>query len=521
MKLFLLAALLWATPAALSAKWLEASSSHFIVYADESPVEIQQFSEQLERFHEGVAFLLDISQAKPSPSNRVTVFVVRNEAAVRKLAGDGPRYLYAFYQPGAGSSIAIVPAIDAHGGTLDFSMVALLHEYTHHIQISASDFAWPRWFVEGSAEFFASAKFQRDGTLMLGLPAQHRAAELYLAPDVTATNLLDPSSYHNVDGKRQDAYYGRAWLLYHYLTFGPTRRGQLAAYLGLLRQGKSLSDAAKSVFGDLDKLDHDMDKYLGKRMLTAIRLGPERLKPGPVTIRELSPGEAAIMPIRIRSRRGVDAAQAAELLPEAQTVATRFPKDAAVQAALAEASFDAGHDDEAIIAADAALALDPSQVNAYIQKGFALFDKAGKADNKAEAFRNARQPFIALNKIENDHPLPLLYFYLSFIKQGIEPSANARSALQRASELAPFDQEVRFLLAQQDIHDKKFAEAIRNLEPLAYDPHGGSGPDAARRMLEALKAGDHLDGPGGALVIAPPPGELSPGQKDDPAPKKN
>jgi tetratricopeptide (TPR) repeat protein len=484
---------LLAMPATLHAKWLEASSNHFVIYADDKPAELRQFSGQLERFHASMALLLSRGEvAPPSPSNRVTVYVVRDQNAVRKLAGDGPKFLYAFYNPRAGGSFAIVPAVEAQNGTLDFSMIALLHEYAHHFQLSAAHFPWPRWFVEGSAEFFASARFDKDGTVMLGLPANHRAGEFLYAPDVTATDLLDPEAYEKRHRKSYDAYYGKSWLLYHYLTFSADRKGQFDRYLQLLQQGKSSPEAGKAAFGDLTQLERDLDKYLRRPKITAIRMNTAMLQPGPVTIRDLSAGEAAIMPVRVRSRRGVNRKQALELLPEARSIAARFPKDAAVLTALAEAEHDAGNDDAAIQAADAALAIDATQVNAYVQKGYALFRKAEDAPDKSAAIRAAREPFIALNKIENDHPLPLIYFYLG--QQRLGPlNKLSISALERAVQLAPFDLELRFMLVMQQIHDKRYDEAATNLTPIAYSPHGGTGTERARTLLDRLNTGKDLE----------------------------
>lgn len=485
--LALLAAL--ATPVPAQAEWLEASSDHFVIYADDKPAEIQQFSQQLERFHAALAVLLESREPPPSPSNRVTVFVVKNERAVRKLAGDSARYVYAFYQPRAGASIAIVPQVDVKSGQLDFSMIALLHEYAHHFQLSTARFPWPRWFAEGSAEFFSSAKFDRDGTVTIGLAAMHRANELYRAPDVTVADLLDPESYEKKPRKGYDAYYGKSWLLYHYLTISPDRPGQFERYLRLMQAGQSSVEAARSSFGDFDRLEKDLGNYLNKRTITSIQINPAALQPGPVAIRTLSAGEAAMMPIRVRSRRGVTREQALELLPEARAIAARFPKDAAVLAALAEAEHDAGNDDPAVAAADAALAIDPRQVNAYVQKGLALFRKAESAEDKARAYRAARAPFLALNAIENDHPLPLVYYYLAYRKQGTKPPDNAAQALERASQLAPFDLSLRFTVAMQQIADKQIDKAIDNLTPLAYNPHGGQRAEGARRLLERLKSG--------------------------------
>ncbi|MBN8817280.1 MAG: DUF1570 domain-containing protein [Sphingomonas sp.] len=477
---------LLAMPMAGSAKWMEASSPHFVIYADDTPTDIQRFSQQLERFHGAMALMLERSEdGPPSPSNRVTVYVVKSDREVRKLAGDKTGFTYAFYQPRAGGSYAIVPTISSDGDSLSFSMIALLHEYAHHFQLSTSRENWPRWFVEGSAEFFASAKFEKDGNLTLGLAAQHRAAELFHAPDVSVTDLLDPDTYEKRRRKGFDAYYGKAWLLYHYLTFSQSRKGQFPEYLRLLRSGKSSIEAARAAFGDLAVLEKDVERYkLGK--LTALRLNPGLLKTSPVTLRELSAGEAVIMPVRIRSRRGVTREEAIELVPEARAIAARFPSDAAVLTALAEAEVDSGNPDAAITAADAALALDPRQVNAHIQKGLALFEKAETAQDKAKAYRDARAAFLKLNQIENDHPLPLMYFYMSYLRQGAVPGENAVNALERASELAPFDLGLRYTLVMQQIRDKRYEDAAFNLAPIAYNPHG-SGTEKARKLLDRLK----------------------------------
>jgi hypothetical protein len=96
-------------------------------------------------------------------------------------------------------------------------------------------------------------------------------------------------------------------------------------------------------------------------------------------------------------------------------------------------------------------------------------------------------PFAALNKLENDHPLPLIYSYRSFAERGEAPSDHARHALERASMLAPFDKglamQVAMMLAQQG----KIDLASYMLKPLAADPHGGSLANAAQVFLDQLE----------------------------------
>ncbi|EJU10104.1 hypothetical protein LH128_25648, partial [Sphingomonas sp. LH128] len=167
-----LAAWLSVTPA--QAAWTEASSEHFVIYANDSDKDITRFAQQLERYHAGMAYVLGSKVAKPSPSNRVTVYVVKNTREVRELHGGDNKFVGGFYVPRAGGSLAIVPAVQSGSGQVTWSMIVLLHEYAHHFLISSNVSAMPRWLSEGSAEFFASAKFEADGGLWLGRPASHR-----------------------------------------------------------------------------------------------------------------------------------------------------------------------------------------------------------------------------------------------------------------------------------------------------------------------------------------------------------
>lgn len=483
--LFLLA------PGPAHAAWHEVSSDHFVVYADSSEANLRRFSEQLERYHSAMAYLTQLTNAVPSPSNRLTIYVVGSEGEVRKLMGGKSRNVAGFYTPRAGGSLAVIPSVSSNGSgdLVNFSMAILLHEYAHHFLISNSSFALPRWAAEGAAEFFAAASFGADGSVKLGRPAEHRAAELVFAKDVTAGDLLDPEAYDKRRGTGQsfDAFYGKAWLLYHYLSFEPARKDQLRAYYDALSKGQSVRDAGAAVFGDFKQLEKEIDAYAQRPKLFAYTLKPALLSTGKITVRPLRAGEAAIMPVRQRSRAGVSKETAPEVLKEARAVAAKFGNDPAVQAALAEAEYDAGNDGEAIAAADAALKLDPAQANAYIQKGYALLRRASESGD-AKAFQAARAPFLALNKLENDHPVPLLHFYLTYVRQGRKPTANAVLGLERASQLAPFDFGLRMTVAMQQVRDGLHGAALANLAPVAHNPHGGGLAEFARKTIERIKS---------------------------------
>jgi tetratricopeptide (TPR) repeat protein len=477
-------ALLLALPA--QAEWFEVSTDHFVIYANDTERNLTRFAEGLERYHSAMVFLTQRKLDKPSPSNRVTVYVVGDERDIQKLAGGDSKYVAGFYIPRAGGSVAFVQEIQNQKGYPHFSTIVLLHEYAHHFLISSSRMPMPRWMNEGAAEFFAATTFNDDGSLYVGQVAQHRSNEIAFADPVPVRELFDPELYEKQKGKGYDAFYGKSWLTYHYLTFSKERAGQLGKYQLNLLEGMGPLQAAEAAFGDLDVLEKELRSYKSKRLNAAV-LGADKLSVGsPVKLRKLSAGEAEILPLQIRSKRGVNEAQAADILTGARAIAARFPGDAAVLAALAEAEYDAGNDAEAIAAADKALALDPRQVNAYVQKGFALFRQAGEADDREAAFIDAMAPFEALNGIEAQHPLPLFYYYRSFAERGAKAPEEARAALSYAAQLAPFDQQYQINNGMMMIGQGQNALAREFLAPLAADPHNSPASKRARQMIAAV-----------------------------------
>jgi tetratricopeptide (TPR) repeat protein len=364
----------------------------------------------------------------------------------------------------------------------------LFHEYAHHFMTSGlTARAHPRWLSEGFAEFFCNVRFEKDGTVLLGAPNNYRAGELFFARPVPIQTLLAFDGGRK-EGQSFDSFYGQSWVLFHYLQMAPERAGQLAKYQHELATGQAALVAAETAFGDLSKLDRDMDAYVKRRRLAAMVVPASALDIGVIKVRELRRGEVAIMPTMIESRVGVDREEALELVPEARKVAALYPDDPAVLSALAEAEFDAGNDDAAITAADRALAIDPKQINAHIQKGYALARKVESGVLPKESWKDVRQQFIKANGVENDHPIPLVQFYLTYLKQGVAPTKNSIDGLEWALTLAPFDDSLRWLVSQQMVTDERYQDAVMTLGPLAFSAHPSEHADAARQLLKEIEA---------------------------------
>jgi tetratricopeptide (TPR) repeat protein len=482
-----------ATSQPAAAAWLEASSDHFIIYSDTSPEQLQAFADRLERFDAGLrhVFLPNAAADTGRRSNRLRIFVLENAAAVRRLCRASCRNILGFYTPRIGGSVAFTPRRAGDGSKLDIDPeTVLFHEYSHHFMYANFTAAYPAWYAEGFAEFNSTALFQRDGSLGLGAPALHRAYDLVLGGADLSTERLFETAADRQDDLTMRGLYARGWLLTHYLTFEAKRRGQLNNYIRDVNAGTPSLAAAKAAFGDLKQLDRELDRYQKSRRMSYAVLPASKLSTGSVVVRRLGAGEAAMMPVRIRSTRGVSRDEAEALLPEARRIAAGYPNDADVQVQLAEAEHDADNLKEAEAAADRALAADPDHARALLYKGLIQADLvADSATMEPTAWRGVRSWFLKANKVDADAAEPLYHFYSSFARSGMRPPRNAVLGLQRAFQLAPEDTGLRLTVAFQAIADKDAALARRALAPLAFDPHGGGLSTYAAKAVALIDAG--------------------------------
>ncbi len=469
---------LW--PMAAQAEWHEARSDHFIVYSDDRPADVARFAERLERFDATLRLLTRTPTAPIAPPNRVTVYMTGDLSSIARLARSSN--VAGFYIPRASGSVAFVPKTGSgNGGGIDAEEV-LFHEYTHHFMLSNwAESAFPSWYVEGFAEFFAPTRFRDDGSIEIARPPMYRVRQFANGMPISASALLigDP------DKIDRPALYAGGWLLTHMLLLDPARRGQLGRFMAAISAGDSPAKAA-AVMGDPRQLDRDMARYARTGLRYSIM--PATAVPQPkVTVRTLTPGEAATMAVRIRSKRGVDRKAALALLPLAQRAAAPYPNDPAAQMVLAEAEYDAGNYAAAEAAARRAIAADAQALDAHIYLGLSQMARARAArDADPARWKEIRRAFLAANRIENDDPEPLRLFYRTYLVPGQSPTENAREALLRAHALGPQDRGLRMEAARVLLETNRAADARRVLGPVAYAPHGGATATFAAELITII-----------------------------------
>ena len=480
------------------AEWYQASGRHFVVYADDSPERIKAYAARLERFDRAVRVLHGTSDDdNRGDASRVTVFVVDDLAAVRRLAYSNN--VAGFWQPRT-LPVAFMPRNIAEGGDRGFTPQAVMfHEYTHHWMLTNwTDAAFPAWYTEGAAELHATAIMRPDGSVVFGAVPLYRSFGVNLKNQLPVSRLLRAVPGSALSPEQTAALYGRGWLLTHYLTFDAQRRAQLADYITAINSGKTIDQAA-TMLGDTSGLDLKLDSYGKRPMLPSITITADELKTGEITVRKLSPGEGAAMPLRIRSTAGVNKTTASATAAAARRLAASYPNDAAVLNQLAEAEYDnaslgpaadaaAGYA-RADVAAALALAADPKSVHAMMYRGMAA-EALAVADKKTDAatWTGVRRWYLAANRADTESPEPLLAFYNSFEAAKQTPTAGAEKGLLYAYALAPHDTGARFAATKVLLRQGQVKAARAAIAPVAYraDAEGGN---ALRKVLVAIDDG--------------------------------
>lgn len=468
------------------AEWWEAKTDHFIVDSDSSESDARQFAEKLERYDTALRDLQGLGEDdKLSDSSRVTVFRWGHIDDIAGLYGSVESPIAGFYIPRASGPVAFVPARQAIGKSTPLDpQTVLFHEYAHHFMFRHFAATYPTWYVEAFAEINSTIQLNDDGTFKLGAPPQSRAAALNGGLSYSIKKLL--LSGNTPDWDDVFARYTYGWLLIDYLTFDRARAGQLRKYLTLINHGTTAADAAKQAFGDLDQLEREVDAYKAKNNYPEAIGKPGVAQKPVVSMRRLPPDEAAIIWLRMRSARGADRRQAHGVAADARGVAAKYPNSLPVLLALAEAEFNDQQLDASEQAADRALAIDPNSVKALLFKGRVHLERA-KSD--PSQFAIARDWFAKANRADPRDASALEDYYLTYSKAGVAPPDLAVAGLEQAYEIAPFDSDLRMVLARELIIEKKGLLARQVILPIALSPHESDRAKALNEVVQLINAG--------------------------------
>jgi len=466
-------------PGVARAEWWEATTSHFVVIGEGPAADTKDFALKLERFDTALRVLQKMpTDHKVPDAGKVTVFRFGDVTNIGQLAG--AKMVAGFYIPRAARPVAFSPARKYRvAGSRDIAstetdidpQVVLFHEYTHHFMLRSFPAAYPSWYVEGFAEVNSTLKLRDDGSFLVGLPANHRSGELFQMSQLPIKRILDPANRINT-AEEVLSKYSLGWLLVHYLTFGKKRDGQLLQYLKAVGAGENSLAAAERIFGDLGKLNSELQRYKTSG-LAGLEVVPAGYTVPTVTMRKLDAKEEKTIRKRIVLSRGVTRSQAKSLIAELKPAAAASPADLTTQLLAAEAGLDAQDFAGASEAADRALAIKPDSVQALVFKARSMIEAP---QGPPQRFATARALLAKARAIDPNDPTPLIETYNAWRKSGGPIPEEAAIALEDAFPMAAADDTYRLILTRQLLEEKRYPAARQVLAPLAFS-FDGSDPD--------------------------------------------
>ncbi|MFM9979178.1 MAG: hypothetical protein ACKVOP_14180 [Sphingomonadaceae bacterium] len=481
-------------PASVNAAWHTANSANFNVYGDTDPEKLRKFVEDLERFDALLRLLMrPVDAANP---NKLTIFVVDDLNISDDTKARIADTVAGYYRGTIMGSLAVVPRTIGSGDKTDLNArTVLFHEYAHHFMLQHFPVAYPTWYVEGFAEMYSTTTFRKDGAAIVGSAAGHRTYELRMQAAFPLERMFSTEL-----GKTSDSeftsFYARSWLLTHYLSFGPTRKGQLNDYLNAFAQGEAPEDAARRVFGDIKSLEREVDNYLTRNRFPMKIISFANVSIPQVDVVRMAPAESAMMPLYMHYVQGSNSKdEVAKFAVAARKAIARFPGNAMALELLAESELDAEHFDAADAANSALLALRPTDARAMLRTA-----RIAAARQYAGSFPGGwpavRKLVVKANRAAPNDPFPLSEYFRTFIENKEAPTKIAIDGMWRAIELAPQVDDLRFALAESLAVSGDRKDIRTALAPLLNDPHSAETRDRARALLEPRAAATRGDGAG-------------------------
>lgn len=351
--------------------------------------------------------------------------------------------------------------------------------------------AYPRWFLQGFGELFATMVAGETSVEYGQLPSGFRQVMEHYG-DYPVTDVLNG---HYLSGKGRAWTPYQAWRLVHLLYFSDAWKPRLRAYLSAVTQGADPQSAA-SALGNPAELQRAVNAYRGRAVQAERMTFPAERAPAPI-VRRLTRAEAGLirgrlelgarigLPAEGSSARATAIARRSAWLGRLRENARQFPGFIEHPLLLAEAECRAGNADECLGAAERVVAASPTDTRALVWKGTALAQLAARtpAADRRQSLEDARRVLVKANHLDPEGILPLIAYYDSFGVAGEAAPDRAVEGLSKVVHAVPAAASPRVKLGAELVARDLGEEARTTLLPVAQGPFDTPERPAAAALL--------------------------------------
>jgi tetratricopeptide (TPR) repeat protein len=249
--------------------WTEIKSPHFTVYANAGERDGKRVALEFEQiramFEQSFPKLRVDSGGKPT-----IIYALKNEDSLKLLIpaygrDKGATKLAGLYRQSSDKNFALIRTDVTGTGSNPYHVV--YHEYAHGL-FRLNYRGLPLWLDEGLAEYWGGSAIQNKGARTgMADVRQIRLLQQYpLLPIATLVSIDGASPLYNTQD-HSGMFYAESWALVHYLAMAPEIRDQnlLNKYLAALEATDDPIEAAHRTFGDLKKLEEQLESYVHRR----------------------------------------------------------------------------------------------------------------------------------------------------------------------------------------------------------------------------------------------------------------
>lgn len=466
--------------------WSVAETEHFRIYSPLSPALLKSRAAMLEDYRALLETITTRSAGKTSEP-KLDIFLVNDIGGIRPLTGP-TRGIAGVYMSGPSRIAAYADA----GATGD--QTTLLHEYAHHFMLGLdSATAYPKWYVEGFAEYFMTAQFQPE-RITFGDGNMNRAQWLFYADWLPLPAVL-AGKLDWRDGEKVAMFYAQSWLLTHYLLRTPELTPKFEAYLKAVAAGQeSVAAFQQHIDPDLSAFQRRLKVYFARKKLTTSVFPRSPRTPATVVVTPLSAAAEPMLLQLVNLEFGVPDKRQAEALQMVRSEAGRHPGDPLAERALALAEIRFGDRAAGIARLEALIAANPKDAALLRWRGEAALPpgkpQASTSAATPEQAKAARLWFARAFKADpNDWQTLYLYALLERpYQKALKPGT--LDVLLLAHQLAPQVDEIGMAAAMALAHADRLPDAASKLAPIAYRPHNTDLTDAAEALLPVARSGD-------------------------------
>lgn len=472
----------WASPAhAQDGRWTRVRAPHFTVYSDGERAAAVEAARTLESFDTLLRLITGVRPEQTAPA--LDVFMLRQRASLNDVATVGPN-VYGFYS--AGSEHVAAYAVYRRAGSMDADDI-LLHEYAHHFMFQFFPTLYPAWYVEGFAEYMATAVLGEE-RFEVGRYAQVRADWIAYGGWLPMGQML-AGNVGELTREERAMFYAQSWLMVHYIFASEARKAALRTYISALVAGGDVETAFTQSFGvSPTSFQSDLRRYAQSRLSVGIISGVRRAPADGFEVMRLpASADELLLPLSGLRRQGIvaedDNAEGAALAERVRAEAARHGADPFARAAGARADIFTGETARARATLQELVAAAPTAEMHYLLGVSYLVDARAEPPRRAELMGQARVHFAAANRLQPDNAATL-FRYAEATYSDPARHDNAFDVLLHAQALAPQVDEFRMQAAAELIERERYDEGVRMLRLIANHPHAGPHAQLARSMIE-------------------------------------